>query len=77
MVAAIIGGGALSFLLKHGYGRPRPDLMAPMTYTITPSVCLHHHNRSNRNSYPKVAISDVRLPGIGRSPSGGKQGRGD
>lgn len=42
MVAAILGGGALSFLLKQGFDRPRPDLVAPMAYTITPSFPSGH-----------------------------------
>lgn len=42
MVAAILGGGALSFLLKHGFDRPRPDLVAPLAYTMTPSFPSGH-----------------------------------
>jgi undecaprenyl-diphosphatase len=42
MVAAVLGGGALSVLLKHGFDRPRPDLVAPLAYTMTPSFPSGH-----------------------------------
>lgn len=42
MVAAIPGGGALSFFLKECFDRPRPDLVAPMAYTISSSFPSGH-----------------------------------
>lgn len=42
MVAAVLGGGTLSFLLKHVFDRPRPDLVAPMAYTISASFPSGH-----------------------------------
>lgn len=42
MAAAVLGGGTLSFFLKHGFDRPRPDLVAPMAYTVFSSFPSGH-----------------------------------
>lgn len=42
LMAAILGGGTLSFFLKLGFDRPRPDLVSPMAYTISQSFPSGH-----------------------------------
>ena len=42
MVAAIVGGTVLSLLLKYGFDRPRPDLVAPYAHTLTSSFPSGH-----------------------------------
>lgn len=42
VLAAVVGGGALSFLLKFGFDRPRPELLTPLAHTVTPSFPSGH-----------------------------------
>lgn len=42
LVSAVLGGWLLSFLLKIGFDRPRPDLVAHMVSTMTPSFPSGH-----------------------------------
>lgn len=42
MVSAVLGGGAISFLLKFAFDRPRPELLTPLAHTVTPSFPSGH-----------------------------------
>ena len=42
LTASVLGGGALSFFLKLGFDRPRPELVSPMAYTISSSFPSGH-----------------------------------
>lgn len=42
MMAAISGGATLSFFLKLGFDRPRPDLVTPLAHTVSASFPSGH-----------------------------------
>jgi undecaprenyl-diphosphatase len=42
VLLTVLGGTALNNLLKFGFARPRPDLVAPLTQVLTPSFPSGH-----------------------------------